>query len=58
MADNIEKEIQENQNETGLIETDDVQEHSHYAPTNRFDASIVHHLDGMYQNWFWTMRRM
>lgn len=52
MADNIEKEIQENQNETGLIETDDVQEHSHYAPTNRFDASIVHHLDGMYQNWF------
>ena len=26
--------------------------HSSYAPTNRFDASIVHHLDGMYQNWF------
>ena len=22
--------------------------HSSYAPTNRFDASIVHHLDGMY----------
>ena len=28
------------------------EEHSSYAPSNRFDASIVHHLDGMYQNWF------
>ncbi len=27
-------------------------EHSEYKPQNRFDASIVHHLDGMYQNWF------
>lgn len=27
-------------------------DHSSYAPSNRFDASIVHHLDGMYQNWF------
>lgn len=26
--------------------------HSEYKPQNRFDASIVHHLDGMYQNWF------
>lgn len=26
--------------------------HSEYKPANRFDASIVHHLDGMYQNWF------
>ena len=23
-----------------------------YKPTNRFDASVVHHLSGMYQNWF------
>ena len=23
-----------------------------YRPVNRFDASVVHHLSGMYQNWF------
>ena len=27
-------------------------EHSDYKPVNRFDASVVHHLSGMYQNWF------
>lgn len=26
--------------------------HSDYVPANRFDASAVHHLSGMYQNWF------
>lgn len=26
--------------------------HSDYTPVNRFDASVVHHLSGMYQNWF------
>jgi len=26
--------------------------HSDYRPVNRFDASVVHHLSGMYQNWF------
>ena len=25
---------------------------NNYKPTNRFDASVVHHLSGMYQNWF------
>ena len=28
------------------------QEHSDYKPVNRFDAAAVHHLSGMYQNWF------
>ncbi len=34
--------------------TDDSQPqgHSDYKPVNRFDASAVHHLSGMYQNWF------
>ena len=27
-------------------------QHSDYKPANRFDASAVHHLSGMYQNWF------
>lgn len=27
-------------------------DHSDYKPVNRFDASAVHHLSGMYQNWF------
>ncbi len=26
--------------------------HSDYKPAGRFDASAVHHLSGMYQNWF------
>ena len=26
--------------------------HSDYKPVNRFDASVVHHLSGMYQTWF------
>lgn len=35
-------------------EANDIQEsaHSDYKPVNRFDASVVHHLSGMYQNWF------
>ncbi len=35
-------------------ETDDsaAEGHSSYTPVNRFDASAVHHLSGMYQNWF------
>lgn len=26
--------------------------HTDYQPVSRFDASAVHHLSGMYQNWF------
>lgn len=26
--------------------------HSDYRPADRFDASAVHHLSGMYKNWF------
>ena len=35
-------------------ESDELEEDSHsdYKPVNRFDASVVHHLSGMYQNWF------
>ncbi len=34
-------------------EFSDVSEaHSDYKPVNRFDAAAVHHLSGMYQNWF------
>ena len=29
-----------------------VEGHSDYKPVNRFDAAAVHHLSGMYQNWF------
>jgi len=36
-----------------IAETSDTEEqHSDYKPVNRFDASAVHHLSGMYQNWF------
>ena len=32
--------------------------HSDYKPADRFDASAVHHLSGMYKNWFLTTPRM
>ena len=64
MDDEI-KNIEENEkvNENGNVDengTADVSEndggealgHSDYKPSNRFDASIVHHLSGMYRNWF------
>lgn len=38
-----------------LILGEDSQEqnsHSDYKPADRFDASAVHHLSGMYKNWF------
>ena len=34
------------------LEGEEPQGHSDYKPVNRFDASAVHHLSGMYQNWF------
>ncbi len=35
-----------------IAEENDGEFHSDYKPVNRFDASAVHHLSGMYQNWF------
>ena len=46
----------ENTVETGDMENQenavDSESHSSYKPVSRFDASAVHHLSGMYQNWF------
>ncbi|MBQ9231244.1 MAG: DNA gyrase/topoisomerase IV subunit A [Prevotella sp.] len=47
MDDEIKDDIIEEQESEGLSET-----HSDYKPVNRFDAAAVHHLSGMYQNWF------
>ena len=33
-------------------EAEGTTEHSDYKPVSRFDAAAVHHLSGMYQNWF------
>ncbi len=35
-----------------IIEENINGEHSDYTPVNRFDASAVRHLSGMYQSWF------
>ena len=35
-----------------IMDTAETGAHSDYKPVNRFDASVVHHLSGMYQNWF------
>ena len=46
--DNLEgSETSENKEFTDVSEA-----HSDYKPVNRFDAAAVHHLSGMYQNWF------
>ena len=48
MDDEIkDEEILEQQESEGAAEG-----HSDYKPVNRFDAAAVHHLSGMYQNWF------
>jgi len=46
--------IDENEEKDGAAEGNDLvaEGHSDYKPVNRFDASVVHHLSGMYQNWF------
>lgn len=38
--------------EGGQDETWSEDSHSDYKPVDRFDASAVHHLSGMYKNWF------
>lgn len=41
--------LNEEQYTTEEVETE---AHSGYKPVDRFDAAAVHHLSGMYQNWF------
>ena len=40
---------EEDDSQEDELEEDD---NADYRPANRFDASVVHHLSGMYQNWF------
>ena len=47
MDDETKDEILEQQ-----ASEDQKEGHSDYKPVNRFDAAAVHHLSGMYQNWF------
>ena len=39
-------------NDCGAEPDSEPTKHSDYKPVDRFDASAVHHLSGMYQNWF------
>ena len=48
MDDEIKDEMVEQSTEEGNAS----ESHSDYQPVNRFDAAAVHHLSGMYQNWF------
>ncbi len=47
----MDDEIKED-NLNEAAEEPQTESHSDYKPVNRFDASAVHHLSGMYQNWF------
>jgi len=55
MSDEIKdnETIDEEMNSESVNDEDTApEEHSDYKPVNRFDASAVHHLSGMYQTWF------
>ncbi len=53
MDDEIKDDDILEENEVKQEESEEVSEsHSDYKPVNRFDAAAVHHLSGMYQNWF------
>ena len=53
MDDEIKDDILENSEVSDAAEGAELSEaHSDYKPVNRFDAAVVHHLSGMYQNWF------
>ena len=51
MDDEIKDTQQPESQETNAM-PDSQEAHSDYKPVNRFDAAAVHHLSGMYQNWF------
>ena len=50
----MDDEIKDLEQEGLDTQKEEIQEelHSNYKPVNRFDAAAVHHLSGMYQNWF------
>ena len=48
----MDDEIKDLDGQTPEEETQEQDSHSDYKPADRFDASAVHHLSGMYKNWF------
>ena len=52
MSDETIDDLQEELTEPAATDDTTPESHSDYQPVNRFDASVVHHLSGMYQNWF------
>ena len=48
----MDDEIKDLDEQTPEEETQEQDSHSDYKPADRFDASAVHHLSGMYKNWF------
>ena len=52
MSDETKDDILEEKETSKDMEEESAASHSDYKPVNRFDAAVVHHLSGMYQNWF------
>ena len=53
MDDEILDDVKDNEQEKNdNWQEGDGEFHSDYKPVDRFDAAAVHHLSGMYQNWF------
>ena len=49
MDEIVNDNLNENENENATVNEE---ESVAVASSNRFDASVVHHLGGMYQSWF------
>jgi topoisomerase-4 subunit A len=50
--DSLQDTAPEEESDENTDDTPDTELHSNYKPTDRFDASAVRHLSGMYKNWF------
>ena len=48
----MDDEIKDLDGQTPEEDTQEKDSHSDYKPADRFDAAAVHHLSGMYKNWF------
>ncbi len=47
-----ENDVETRQENAAEDQLEDNAQHSDYKPVDRFDAAAVHHLSGMYKNWF------
>ena len=50
--DSLQDSVTTEESDENTDDVSDADQHSDYQPADRFDASAVRHLSGMYKNWF------